>query len=85
MKQHTQEIRQRVLESAKELLIEQGYKKTTIRGIVERSGVLTGSIYYFFKNKEAIFAEMLESIIHQCIEKIDTCCEDSRVQVRRAL
>lgn len=75
MKQHTQEIRQRVLESAKELLIEQGYKKTTIRGIVERSGVLTGSIYYFFKNKEAIFAEMLESIIHQCIEKIDTCCE----------
>lgn len=75
MKQHTQEIRQRVLESAKELLIEQGYKKTTIRSIVERSGVLTGSIYYFFKNKEAIFAEMLESIIHQCIEKIDTCCE----------
>ena len=75
MKQHTHEIRQRVLESAKELLIEQGYKKTTIRGIVERSGVLTRSIYYFFKNKEAIFAEMLESIIHHCIEKIDTCCE----------
>ena len=45
MKEHTKEIRQKVLETAKELLIEQGYKKTTIRGIVERSGVLTGSIY----------------------------------------
>lgn len=75
MKQHTQEIRQRVLECAKELLVEQGYKKTTIRSIVERSGVLTGSIYYFFKNKEAIFADMLEVVMRQCIEKIDTCCE----------
>jgi AcrR family transcriptional regulator len=73
--QHTKEIRQKVLETAKELLIEQGYKKTTIRGIVERSGVLTGSIYYFFKNKEMIFADMIATIVHQCIEKIDACSE----------
>ncbi len=44
MKQHTQEIRQRVLESAKELLIEQGYKKTTSRGRVARGGVVAGGV-----------------------------------------
>lgn len=78
MKEHTKEIRQKVLETAKELLIEQGYKKTTIRGIVGRSGVLTGSIYYFFKNKEMIFADMIATIVHQCIEKIDACSEGNR-------
>jgi len=48
-------VREKVLTAAKELFIMQGYKKTTILQIVERSGVLTGSIYHFFKNKEDIF------------------------------
>lgn len=49
------DIKGRVLGSAKELFIKQGYKKTTIRQIAEKSGVLIGSIYYCFQNKEDIF------------------------------
>lgn len=52
---HMEKVRDKVLTAAKELFIMQGYKKTTILQIVERSGVLTGSIYHFFKNKEDIF------------------------------
>lgn len=52
---HMDKVRDKVLTAAKELFIMQGYKKTTILQIVERSGVLTGSIYHFFKNKEDIF------------------------------
>lgn len=76
MREHSKQIRQKILATAKDLLVTQGYKKTTIRNIVQHSGVLTGSIYHFYQNKEAIFAEMLASIIHHCIEKIDACCGD---------
>ena len=48
MEKDKDEVRQRILAAAKELFVQQGYKKTTIRQIVEKSGVLTGSIYYFF-------------------------------------
>ncbi len=59
-------VRQRILATAKDLFVHQGYKKTTIRQIVEESGVLTGSIYYFFKNKEDIFQSLVLSLFSQC-------------------
>ena len=71
---HASLIRSRIINSAKELLAQEGYSKTTIRKIVEHSGVLTGSIYYFFKNKEDIFRAILLELVHGCIEKIDGRC-----------
>lgn len=59
-------VRSRILTSAKELFVIQGYKKTTIRQIVMKSGVLTGSIYYFFKNKEDIFQALILQLFKQC-------------------
>lgn len=64
-------VRQRILATAKDLFVHQGYKKTTIRQIVEESGVLTGSIYYFFKNKEDIFQSLVMSLFWQCSFLID--------------
>lgn len=62
-----EDTRSKILQSAKELFILQGYKKTTIRQIVERSGVLIGSIYYLYKNKEEIF----KSLILETFKKSD--------------
>jgi len=53
------DVRYKIISTAKKLFISQGYKKTTIRQIVEESGVLIGSIYYFFKNKEEIFQSIV--------------------------
>ncbi|MBX4269623.1 TetR/AcrR family transcriptional regulator [Clostridium estertheticum] len=64
------EVRQKILISAKELFIQQGYKKTTIRQIVDKSGVLIGSIYYFFKNKEEIFQSLVLGIFDACDELV---------------
>lgn len=68
--------RQKILNAAKALFVERGYKKTTIRQIVERSGVLTGSIYHFFRNKEDIFHALFISLIEQCIHAIEEHCAD---------
>lgn len=48
-----------ILHSALTLFLENGYKKTTIREIVNHSGVLIGSIYYYFKNKDDIFRSLI--------------------------
>ena len=74
---HLDNVRYRILSSAKELFIQYGYKKTTIRQIVEKSGVLTGSIYYFFKNKEDIFQALILSLLRQCVNLINEHFADS--------
>ncbi len=76
MSDHATVIRGRIMNSAKELLSKEGYSKTTIRKIVEHSGVLTGSIYYFFKNKEDIFRAILLELVRDCINKINLHCRD---------
>lgn len=50
------------METSKELFTKQGYHKTTIRQIVSESGILIGSIYHFFKNKDAIFLAVLSDV-----------------------
>ena len=49
------DVKTRVAEVARELFLSQGYNQTTIKQIVAASGVQTGSIYHFYKNKEEIF------------------------------
>ena len=68
---HAALIRGRIMNSAKEILAQEGYSKTTIRKIVEHSGVLT-------KNKEDIFRAILLELVRDCINKINqNCCDES--------
>lgn len=46
--------RDRIVESATELIMERGYDKTTMRAIAERAGVSLGSAYYYFGGKEEL-------------------------------
>lgn len=72
--QHIEDVRRRVLNSTKTLLVKHGYKRTTIRMIVEESGVLIGSIYYIFKNKEDIFQSLVLEMVQNGITKIEARC-----------
>src|SRR5690606_31302334 len=46
--------RDRIVESATELIMERGYDKTTMRAIAERAEVSLGSAYYYFGGKEEL-------------------------------
>ena len=72
--QHIEDVRRRVLNSTKSLLVKHGYKRTTIRMIVEESGVLIGSSYYIFKNKEDIFQSLVLDMVQNGIAKIEARC-----------
>jgi AcrR family transcriptional regulator len=55
-----QEMRERILEVAKEMFLQDGYDKTSIRNIAEKIEYSPGTIYQYFEDKDEIFF-----IIHQ--------------------
>jgi TetR/AcrR family transcriptional regulator len=52
--------RNHLLASALKLFNQKGYAGTTVREIVADAGVTKPVLYYYFKNKEGIFLEILE-------------------------
>lgn len=42
-----------------------GYNKASLRMICNRAGVTTGAMYFYFKNKEALFREIFEPLVVQ--------------------
>jgi AcrR family transcriptional regulator len=52
------ETRERILDIALELFIEQGYDKTSLRDIAERLGTTKAALYYHFERKEDILLEL---------------------------
>src|SRR5512135_2137577 len=52
-------VRQRLLEGATELFTRKGYASTTVREIVAAAGVSKPVLYYYFRNKEGIYLELM--------------------------
>ena len=50
--------RQRMLDTAKRLFIENGYSRTTMEEIAEQAGFGVATLYNYFKTKEGMFAAM---------------------------
>ncbi|TKB57637.1 TetR/AcrR family transcriptional regulator [Ferrimonas aestuarii] len=60
-----QSPRGRLLAHAAKLFRNKGYQSTTVRDIAAAVGILSGSIFHHYKNKDAILkAVMLEGIYH---------------------
>lgn len=54
--------KEKVFQAAMELFIDHGYHGTSIKLIVEKSGVSTGSVYHHFSNKEDIIKELYAKV-----------------------
>jgi AcrR family transcriptional regulator len=55
-----EESRQRILDAATEIAAERGYQGTSIGLVSERSGLPASSIYWHFKDKDALIAAVIE-------------------------
>ncbi|UTA46406.1 TetR/AcrR family transcriptional regulator [Simiduia sp. 21SJ11W-1] len=53
----------RVLRVAAGLFRERGFARTTVRDIAAQVGILSGSLFHHFANKEAILAQLMEELI----------------------
>lgn len=70
--QRTENTRRRILDASINLFMEQGYEKTTTRQILQRVGILNGSLYNIYRSKEEIFSDIimiaLAEVAHQAPE-----------------
>ncbi len=53
------EKKERIISAAKELIAQYGFKKTTMDEIAAKARMGKSTMYYYFKNKEDIFAEIV--------------------------
>lgn len=60
--------REEILDAAAELFAQRGYAATSTRLIAERVGIRQASLYYHFKTKEQILAELLEATVRPSLE-----------------
>jgi TetR/AcrR family transcriptional regulator len=63
--------RQRLLDAAAEMFNSKGYAATTVREIVKAAGVTKPVLYYYFRNKEGIFLELMRETYVKFNELID--------------
>jgi len=54
------QTRERIVKSAKKLFNIDGYKNTSLKKIIDETGVQKGGIYYYFSDKEAIGFEVIK-------------------------
>lgn len=52
-------VRQRLLDKATEIFARKGYAAATVREIVTAAGVTKPVLYYYFRNKEGLFLELM--------------------------
>lgn len=55
--------RQQIIEAAMRLFSEQGYHGTTVGDVCDSLGVGKGVVYWYFRSKEALFTELLQTTL----------------------
>ena len=61
--------RERIIEIAGELFAAQGFRGTTVRDICGQAGVNVAAVNYYFRDKESLYAEVLQHAHAQCADK----------------
>jgi TetR/AcrR family transcriptional repressor of nem operon len=59
--------RERLVQSAKDLMFRQGFNLTTLADIAQEADVPLGNVYYYFKTKESIG----EAVITHCVSELN--------------
>lgn len=67
-KDYAQEL---ILKAAEDAFLSQGFAKTTMRDISQRSSVGLSNIYNYFENKEAIFGALVRPLIDELNLMVD--------------
>lgn len=58
-----EEKKQEVIEVAQQLFLSDGYYKTSMAQVAKSAGIAPNTIYWYFKNKNALFAEVISAML----------------------
>jgi len=78
MDQETMKTRQRIEKAAVTLFSELGYEGVGMRGIAREAGVAVSVIYYYFKNKEVLYRDVVLASFQNIMEQARLYIEEHR-------
>ena len=71
MQERMEQNRQTILQSAREIIAESGFKDAQIQAIADRAGVSSGLVYRYFENKSQMLIEVLSHAIRYEVDILD--------------
>uniref|UniRef100_A0A7C4YAB4 TetR/AcrR family transcriptional regulator n=1 Tax=candidate division WOR-3 bacterium TaxID=2052148 RepID=A0A7C4YAB4_UNCW3 len=69
------DMKEKIISVARDVFTSFGFKKTSMEMISKKLGVTKSSLYYYFKDKEDIFKEIIEREAKEIIDKIEKSIE----------
>lgn len=64
------DTKQTIIDKAKKIFAQKGYESASMADIAESAGVEKASLYYFFRNKEELFAAITEQNWNELAKKL---------------
>ncbi len=69
------ERRSDIVNAARYLFQSKEYDKTTMQDVMDYLGIAKGTIYHYFESKEAILEAVIEDIVHENFEQMQSIVE----------
>lgn len=85
---HKQQLRQQILDAAREILVKQGFEALSMRKVADRIEYSPTAIYLHFKDKRALVVELCEETFARLVREMETLPTESKdplVCLRRGL
>ncbi|MCB2098572.1 MAG: TetR/AcrR family transcriptional regulator [Parvularculaceae bacterium] len=67
-----------ILSAARDVLVEEGYPRLTMRNVADRAKMTVGNLSYYYANKEDLLHDLLEAVIQGYVEDFDRIAEDQQ-------
>jgi len=64
-KTHDRETKAQLLKYAKEEFMEKGFAGASLRSICRKADVTTGALYFFFKDKDDLFCQVVGDLMER--------------------
>jgi len=78
-----EERRQDIVDVARELFETQQYEKTTMKDVMEKLGIAKGTIYHYFKSKEALLEAVVEQMVDEYVVEMQVLLNKTEGQIHR--
>jgi AcrR family transcriptional regulator len=77
--------KQAILEAALTVFAERGYEAARLDDVAARAGVAKGTLYLYFKDKEALFEELLQGAVSPVLEGLSALASAPELSFGKAL
>jgi len=78
-----QDNRSRILESARSLVSEGGWKEAQIASVAAAAGIATGTVYRYFPSKAELFAEVLSAVSQREVNVLTAIAQSNESALER--